>query len=76
MTRAASASVEVLVRLERGTSVDSMLPAFEAAGLQVGRVMRRLGVVSGQLPPGRVGALRALDGVRAVEQDRPVRATG
>lgn len=65
-------TVGVLVRLERGTSVDSMLPAFEAAGLRVGHVLRGLGVVSGDVAPGQVAALEGLAGVRLVEHDRTV----
>ena len=65
--------VDVLVRLERGTSVESMPPAFEATGLRVGRVMLRLGVVTGAVPAGQAEALRELVGVRHVEQDREVR---
>ncbi len=65
-------TVDVLVRLERGTSMDSMLPAIEATGLRVGRVMARLGVVSGALPTGQLAVLEGLAGVRLVEPDRTV----
>lgn len=65
----------VLVRLERGTSVDSMLPAFAAVGLQVERVMGRLRCVSGTLPPDRLEELRTTAGVRLVEPDREVRTS-
>lgn len=65
----------VLVRLERGTSVDSMLPAFAAVGLQVEHVMDRLRCVTGTLPQDRVEELRTTAGVRLVEPDVEVRTS-
>ena len=64
-------SIGVLVRVDRAP--DGVVSDLAAAGMQVERVMRRLGVVSGTVASERLAGLGAVEGVTAVERDREVR---
>lgn len=65
--------VEVLVRYSRRRAGDAVASDLTAAGMQVARVMGRLGVVSGTAAPEALEALAGVDGVRVVERDAGVR---
>ncbi|MDP9436932.1 MAG: hypothetical protein M3P93_17815 [Actinomycetota bacterium] len=64
-------SIGVLVRVDR--TRDRVVQDLTAAGMQVERVMRRLGVVSGTVPREQLAGLGRIEGVTAVERDREVR---
>lgn len=66
-------AVGVLVRVDRsllGPAVEELT----AAGMQVERVLARLGVVSGTVPLGQLAGLGGVAGVTAVERDVEVRS--
>ena len=63
-------SIGVLVRVDR--TRDRVVQDLTAAGMQVERVVRRLGVVSGTVPTERFAGLGHIEGVTAVERDREV----
>lgn len=67
------AEVEILVRYSRSRLGDDVVNDLTAAGMHVHRVLRRVRVVSGSAPGERLGALQAVEGVRAVERDCEVR---
>ena len=70
---AVAPAVGVLVRLDRSRSGDAVLHDLAAAGMQVERVLRRVGVVSGTVPASRLAGLGGVAGVTAVEHDTEVR---
>jgi hypothetical protein len=70
-----STRVPVLVRMDRARQRGDVVQDLAAAGLEIGRVMARLGVVSGRVAPDAVAALEAVPGVSAVEREQTVRAS-
>lgn len=64
----------VLVRVDKSRSSDAVTRDLAAAGMQVERVLRRVGVVSGTVPDGQLGALGGVAGVTAVEREADVRS--
>ncbi|ADG77927.1 Ketohydroxyglutarate aldolase OS=Tsukamurella paurometabola (strain ATCC 8368 / DSM / CCUG 35730/ CIP 100753 / JCM 10117 / KCTC 9821 / NBRC 16120 / NCIMB 702349 / NCTC 13040) OX=521096 GN=Tpau_1298 PE=4 SV=1 [Tsukamurella paurometabola] len=48
-------------------ALDSTVEAVRATGLRVDQVLRNLGVVTGEVDPTKIAALREVDGVGAVE---------
>ncbi|CAM3820372.1 MULTISPECIES: hypothetical protein [Tsukamurella] len=46
---------------------DATVEAVRATGLRVDQVLRNLGIVTGEVEPGRLAALRGVDGVGTVE---------
>lgn len=64
----------VLVRVDGSRSSDAVTRDLTAAGMHVERVLRRVGVVSGTVPDGGLGALGGVAGVTAVERDAEVRS--
>lgn len=69
-----SKNVAVIVYLKDGVVDDEVVSALETAGLAVKRVLRRLGMVTGTVPPRGVASLRNVHGVEHVEIDQPVHA--
>ena len=63
----------VLVRVDGSRPSDALARDLTAAGMQVERVLRRVGVVSGTVPDGGLRALGGVAGVTAVERDAEVR---
>ncbi len=68
-----SPSVGVLVHVDRSRCGEAVVDDLAAAGMRVERVLGRLGVVSGTVPPARLAGLGDVPGVTAVERDREVR---
>ena len=50
--------------------IDDIAHAAERAGMEVDATMPNIGVVSGLIETDRIDALRAIEGVQDVEQDR------
>jgi cell division protein ZapA (FtsZ GTPase activity inhibitor) len=51
-------------------SLDEIAKAAERAGMDVDAKMKEIGVVSGLIEADRIDALRAIDGVADVEEDK------
>lgn len=71
---AAAPDVGVNVRLGRARPGNEVVADLRAAGLQVERVLRSIGVVSGTAPADGLERLAGVDGVTSVERDRGVSA--
>lgn len=67
-------SVGVLVRVDRSLPSEALVQRLTAAGMQVERVLRRVGVVSGTVPSAQLEGLGGVAGVTAVEREREVRS--
>ena len=65
--------VGVLVRVDPSRPRDAVASDLAAAGMQVERVLGRLGVVSGTVPAAQLASLGGVPGVTAVERDTEVR---
>ncbi|ALL77695.1 hypothetical protein Ae168Ps1_5333c [Pseudonocardia sp. Ae168_Ps1] len=63
----------VLVSVADGHAIDDVAAACSAAGLQVEKVLRGVGVVVGTCDDEHRDGLSAVTGVGAVEPDREVR---
>lgn len=64
--------VEVNVSYSRSRPGDDVASDLTAAGMHVARVLGRLRVVCGTAAPEALERLAGVEGVRAVERDRPV----
>ncbi|HVM26353.1 MAG TPA: hypothetical protein VM433_01615, partial [Mycobacteriales bacterium] len=60
--------VDVLIRMDRARSREQVVQELTAAGLQVERVMSRVGVVSGSVAPEALDGLGQVPGVSSVER--------
>ncbi|HEV2786608.1 MAG TPA: hypothetical protein VGV67_09490 [Solirubrobacteraceae bacterium] len=60
--------VTVTVADSHAGDIDEVAERLRRAGMQVDRVLAALGVITGSIDAGRLGALEALPGVAAVER--------
>lgn len=67
------ATTRLLVSITDEGGIDDVVTALEAAGLQVEKVLRGVGVVVGTCDDARRPALSGVAGVAAVEPDREIR---
>lgn len=67
-------TARVLVRVDRSLSSEAVVQGLTAAGMQVERVLRRLGVVSGTVASAQLEGLGGVAGVTAVEREQEVRS--
>ncbi|SFN34201.1 hypothetical protein SAMN05216207_101313 [Pseudonocardia ammonioxydans] len=67
------ATRRLLVSVADGHGIDDVATALDAAGLQVEKVLRGVGVIVGSCDESRRAALAEVAGVGAVEPDREVR---
>jgi hypothetical protein len=65
-------TVEVNVSLDRRRDQEDVLRDLKSVGLHVEQVLGRLHVVSGTVQEDQLPAIARVDGVKAVERDRPV----
>ena len=62
--------VSVLVDDDRLTDLAAIVAALRSAGLEVAQVLEELGTVTGVVDDSRLGGLRRVAGVAAVEPSR------
>lgn len=64
--------IDIVVTTDADSDPASVAPRLRDAGMRVGETLAAAGVVTGSAAPDRLGALRDVDGVLAVEAGREI----
>jgi hypothetical protein len=62
--------VSVTVDERHLSALDGVVQGLRARGMHVDQVLGALGIITGSVPPGTLGALSAVTGVASVDEQR------